>query len=33
VGRDPATLTVYAHVLPGDQRRAAIRFAELVEVA
>ncbi len=27
------TLTVYAHVLPGDQRRAASRFAELVEVA
>ena len=27
------TLTVYAHVLPGDQRRAAARFAELVEVA
>jgi len=25
------TLTVYAHVLPGDQRRAATRFAELVE--
>lgn len=27
------TLTVYAHVLPGDQKRAASRFAELVEVA
>ena len=27
------TLTVYAHVLPGDQRRAASRFAELIEVA
>ena len=27
------TLTVYAHVLPGDQKRAATRFAELVEVA
>jgi integrase len=27
------TLTVYAHVLPGDQRRAASRFAELVQVA
>jgi len=25
------TLTVYAHVLPGDQKRAATRFAELVE--
>ncbi len=24
------TLTVYAHVLPGDQRQAAARFAELV---
>ena len=24
------TLTVYAHVLPGDQKRAASRFAELV---
>ena len=24
------TLTVYAHVLPGDQKRAAARFAELV---
>jgi hypothetical protein len=27
------TLTVYAHVPPGDQRRAATRFAELAEVA
>jgi integrase len=27
------TLTVYAHVLPGDQKRAATRFASLVEVA
>jgi integrase len=27
------TLTVYAHVLPGDQKRAHSRFAELVEVA
>ena len=27
------TLTVYAHVLPGDQKRASSRFAELVEVA
>jgi integrase len=27
------TLTVYAHVMPGDQKRAASRFAELVEVA
>ena len=27
------TLAVYAHVLPGDQKRAASRFAELVEVA
>ena len=24
------TLGVYAHVLPGDQKRAAARFAELV---
>jgi integrase len=24
------TMTVYSHVLPGDQRRAANRFAELV---
>jgi integrase len=24
------TMTVYAHVLPGDQRRAATRFAELI---
>jgi hypothetical protein len=23
-------MTVYAHVLPGDQKRAATRFAELV---
>ena len=27
------TLGVYSHVMPGDQRRAASRFAELVEVA
>jgi integrase len=27
------TLTVYAHVMPGDQKRAATRFAELVGVA
>jgi integrase len=27
------TLSVYAHVLPGDQKRAASRFAELIEVA
>jgi integrase len=27
------TMTVYAHVLPGSQREAATRFAELVEVA
>ena len=27
------TMTVYAHVLPGSQREAASRFAELVEVA
>lgn len=25
------TLTVYAHVMPGDQKRAASRFAELIE--
>jgi len=25
------TLTVYAHVMPGDQKRAAARFAELIE--
>jgi integrase len=24
------TLTIYSHVLPGDQKRAAARFAELV---
>jgi integrase len=24
------TMTVYSHVLPGDQKRAASRFAELV---
>jgi integrase len=24
------TLTVYGHVLPGDQKRAAARFAELI---
>jgi len=24
------TLTVYGHVMPGDQKRAADRFAELV---
>jgi integrase len=28
-----ATLTVYAHVMPGDQKRTASRFAQLVEVA
>lgn len=27
------TMTVYAHVLPGSQREAATRFAELVEAA
>jgi integrase len=27
------TMTVYAHVLPGSQREAATRFAELVKVA
>jgi integrase len=27
------TLTVYAQVMPGDQKRAASRFAELAEVA
>jgi integrase len=27
------TLTVYAHVLSGDQKRAASRLAQLVEVA
>jgi integrase len=27
------TLTVYAHVMPGDQKRTASRFAQLVEVA
>jgi len=27
------TLTVYAHVLPGDQKRAASRFASLIEAA
>ena len=27
------TLTVYAHVMPGDQKRAAARFAELVAEA
>jgi integrase len=24
------TLTIYSHVLPGDQKRAAARFAELI---
>ena len=24
------TLTIYSHVLPGDQRRAATRFADLI---
>jgi len=27
------TLTVYGHVIPGDQKRAAVRFAELVREA
>ena len=27
------TLTIYSHVIPGDQKRAANRFAELVNEA
>ena len=27
---EAVTLTIYSHVLPGDQKRAAARFAELV---
>ena len=26
------TMTVYAHVMPGDQKRAASRFAALVRI-
>jgi integrase len=29
-GSATITLTVYGHVMPGDQKRAASRFADLI---